>query len=101
MYRIEQFREINTPGTMLVTRHGRARLSERKIMINDIINAIASGKIIEDYPDDFPFPSCLILGQSGNRPLHVVASIHDGIMYLITAYEPNPIKWESNWTTRR
>jgi hypothetical protein len=32
-----------------------------------------SGEVIEDYPDDQPYPSCLVFGrtQSGG-PLHVV-----------------------------
>ncbi|MFG6337693.1 MAG: DUF4258 domain-containing protein [Lachnospiraceae bacterium] len=30
--------------------------------INDIIFCIHEGEIIEQYPDDYPYPSCLILG---------------------------------------
>ena len=36
--------------------------------------------------DDFPYPSCLILGQASNKYLHVCASINDGLMYIITSY---------------
>lgn len=37
-------------------------------------NGIATGEIIEDYPDDFPNPSCLIFGYNVNgQILHIVA----------------------------
>ena len=63
--------------------------------------SIKSGEIIEQYPDDYPFPSCLIMGKSGNRVIHVVASVEDGLLYVITAYIPNPDKWEKDRKTRK
>ncbi len=58
-------------------------------------------QIIEQYEDDYPFPSCLILGKSGNKVIHVVASINDNYIYIITSYVPEATKWESDWKTRR
>ena len=60
-----------------------------------------TGEIIAQYPDDTPFPSCLILGYSGERALHVVASIDEELVYIITAYAPSPAKWEADWKTRK
>ncbi len=34
-------------------------MQEREISRKDVISCINNGKIIEDYPDDFPSPSCL------------------------------------------
>ena len=101
MYLIEQFKEINKPESMVVTQHSRKRLSERGIKILDIVNAINTGEIIEDYPEDYPFPSCLILGQTEGKIIHIVASINEGMMYLITAYIPNLERWENDWRTRK
>ena len=67
----------------------------------DITNAIETGEIIEDYPEDYPFPSCLILGKSGEVNIHIVASINADMIYLITAYIPNPDKWEDDFKTRK
>ena len=33
--------------------------------------------------------------------IHVVASISDGMIYLITAYIPDPDRWEADWKTRK
>lgn len=101
MYSIEQFQCLNRLETLVITQHSRKRFAERGISIDDIQHVFRSGEIIEQYPDDTPFPSCLIMGYSGERVLHVVASIDAGFIYIITAYAPNPEKWESNWKTRK
>ena len=101
MYSIDDFRSLNEPTKMVITQHSRKRFSERGIVINDVCESIKSGEIIEQYPDDYPFPSCLIMGKSGNRVIHVVASVEDGLLYVITAYIPNPDKWEEDWKTRK
>jgi len=101
MYSIAQFKALTVPASMVITQHSRKRFAERHIMIQDVCQAIQTGRIIEQYPDDFPFPSCLILGYSEDRPIHVCASIQDNVMYVITAYIPDPAKWEADFATRK
>ena len=101
MYSIEQFQKLDKPERIVLTQHSRKRFAERGISIDDIVFTLRTGKIIEQYPDDTPFPSCLILGFSGERALHVVASIDEGMVYIITAYAPSPEKWEADFKTRR
>jgi len=85
------------------TEHVVLRLRERKIKRQDVLNCIASGEIIEQYPDDMPFPSCLISGQiEDGRPLHVVCSVNASeVCCVITAYTPTPDKWENDNKTRK
>ena len=101
MYTIDEFKIINEPTKMVITQHSRKRFMERGIRLQDVCDAIKSGEIIEQYPKDYPFPSCLIFGKSMDRIIHVVASIDDGIMYIITAYIPSPDKWEQDFKTRK
>ena len=101
MYCIEQFQRLNRPEAMVLTQHSRKRFAERGISIDDIGYVFRTGEIIERYPDDTPFPSCLILGYSGERALHVVAGIDDDLVYIITAYAPSPEKWEADWKMRK
>ena len=98
---IDDFRALNRPECMVMTQHSRKRFAERGIKLEDIMDAFRSGDIIEEYPDDKPFPSCLILGYAGERIIHVCASIDSGMIYLITAYSPDPAKWEADWKTRK
>ena len=101
MYTIEDFRAINKPENLVITQHSRKRFMERGISISDVSVTINEGDIIEQYPDDYPFPSCLILGTASGKVIHVIASIDDGMMYIITAYIPDSNKLESDWKTRK
>ena len=72
-------------------------------MTNDIRTTVMNGEIIEQYPDDFPFPSCLIMGKDDNdRPIHVCMSDNGSGSEIITAYEPNKEKivFENDLKTR-
>ncbi|MGN0363362.1 MAG: DUF4258 domain-containing protein [Bilifractor sp.] len=100
-YTIEQFKNLNAPENMMLTQHSRKRFAERGIKIADIVNAISLGEIIEQYPEDFPVPSCLILGTSGSRKLHIVASIKDNMIWLITAYIPDADQWDESFRIRK
>ncbi len=100
-YSIKQFQSINKPENFVITQHSYKRFAERGIRINDVCNAIKAGEIIEDYPKDYPFPSCLILGITKDKILHICASINEGMIYIITAYIPDPDKWELDWKTRK
>ena len=65
----------------------------RKISTADIEYAIISDEIIEEYPDDYPYPSCLICGKTtDNRPLHVVCAIAP-VIKIITIYIPDEYEW--------
>lgn len=88
-------------SNIMVTAHAAEQMKIREIKIPDIYSAFDNGEIIEDYPSDYPYPSCLILYDPGNTPLHIVCSIDEGIIYLITAYHPDPMKWEPDFRTRR
>jgi hypothetical protein len=61
-----------------------------------------SGEIIEDYPNDFPYPSCLVFGYNiGKRVLHLVVGTDGNFLYIITAYYPNTTKFMDDLKTRR
>lgn len=57
---------------------------------------------MKTYPENYPFPSCLLLGFSTREAyLHAVVSLNEGRIYLITAYYPSPDEWEPDMKTRR
>ena len=94
---LDALRRLCSRETLIVTQHCMTRLAERDIELSEVMRAIMTGEIIEDYPDDFPYPSCLILGEG----LHVVAGVGDGRLWLITAYRPDPDQWENDLKTRK
>ena len=76
---------------------------ERSISKPDVIAAISSGEVIEDYPSDKPFPSQLLLGFAEGRPLHVAAARDKATrtVHVITTYEPNRSLWSDDYRKRR
>ena len=68
-----------------------------------IKSVIKNGTVIKEYQNDTPYPSRLILGFEGNRPVHVVSAYHpvDDTEYVITVYESDSLLWSDNFTERR
>ena len=102
MILIETLRRYCQNDAVFITNHAMERCRERGILVKDILNAIMVGEIIEDYPDDFPFPSCLICGKSTNGEIiHICLSDEGASSKVITAYKPNIDKWEDDFRTRK
>jgi hypothetical protein len=100
--RLALIRERVERGDYVISFTHTEKLRERKIGAEDIEEAIRNGVIIEDYPDDPRGPSGLILGRSRGRTLHVVCGrLEEEQILIITAYEPDPTEWQSDWRTRR
>lgn len=99
---IEKIRELVKNRKIDWTKHRLNRLNQRNITIKDVKNAINSGFVIECYRNDYPYPSCLILGYSiKNKILHVVCGVSHEYVHMITAYYPNQNKWEDDMKIRR
>ena len=73
--------------------HAVKRMIKRAIDRTEIEEAVLSGEIIEEYPDDKYSPSCLIYGRTkAGRNLHVQISLPPSVV-VITAYEPDETEW--------
>jgi hypothetical protein len=84
------------------TSHILERLFQRNIKIDDIKTALMNGEIIEQYPTDYPFPSCLVLGYTKTGvPLHIVCGSNDVGLWLVTAYFPDLSEWFEDFKQRR
>ena len=87
---------------IIITQHTLTRCIQRNITVDEILQTIENGEIIEQYPEDYPNPSCLVFGITLNsRILHVVCGTDGTTLWIITAYIPDNIKWENDYKTRR
>lgn len=74
------------------------------IRVEEVLEAIDTGEIIEEYPDDQPYPSCLIFGRTrAARPLHIVCApvLTEQRLIVITIYQPDPARWEADFKRRK
>lgn len=73
--------------------HALKRMIKRSIDRAEMEQAVLSGEIIEEYPDDKYSPSCLVYGMTDyGRHLHVQLSL-SSIIVIITIYEPDEAEW--------
>ena len=99
---IENIRKYLKERKIIWSVHCSNRLDKRDISRTDVKNALKNGKIIEYYYEDYPYPSCLILGKcSNNKRLHIVCGINKEFLYMITAYYPDENKWDDDMKIRR
>jgi len=86
-----------------ITDHADEEAHADRLSYDQIFISVLHGEIIEEYPDDSPFPSCLIFGVSfRGDPIHTVWAYNpeNGWAVLITVYRPDPDRW-IGWRKRR
>ncbi len=99
---IADMQRLCDSGAIRWTGHVLKRIIQWGISQADVIQAIQEGEIIERYPEDYPYPSCLLLGvDTTGEPLHVCCGRGPDGLWMITAYHPDPEEWEANLKTRR
>ncbi len=88
---------------VIFSSHAVRQMFHREITKNDVVEVINNGQIISDYPDDKPYPSCLILGFVNNKPVHVVFAFdpENKTGIVITAYIPDSQLWTDDFKSRR
>jgi hypothetical protein len=96
----ERIAELIRNDAVLISGHARVRMFERNISTDDLMEVLSSGEIIEEYPDDDPCPSALILGFINHAAYHVVIAICTDHLRIITVYIPEDRKW-TNYRKRR
>lgn len=96
---IDEIRRLVRQGSYEVSIHAQRERLEDDLDVTQIEDAIASGELLEEYSNDPRGWSCLILGFSGEKPIHVVigwaSNRYEGqrIPRLITVYIPMLPKW--------
>ena len=102
---------MNLENIIDAVRHNRIRITDHadeeaqadNLSFEEIFISVLQGEIIEDYPDDEPYQSCLIYGETFSKePIHSVWAYNQKNKWvvLITVYRPDPNRW-IDWRTRR
>lgn len=104
---IGALREAVECGLLHVTDHADEEANNDSLTLAEVYESLRSGRIIEDYPADRPYPSYLVMGYCGRgrnaQPVHSVWAYNQGSGFcvLITVYRPDPARWHENYEQRR
>jgi hypothetical protein len=85
--------ELIKSGEIFISHHARVRMFERNVSTDDLMTIISSGEIIEEYPDDEPCPSLLIMGFIDAVAYHTAIALCTDHIRVITVYIPEEDKW--------
>ena len=86
-----------------ITDHADEESHSDDLTFDEVFTSVLHGEIIEDYPTDKPYPSCLIFGKNfKSEPIHSVWAYNPENQWavLVTVYRPDPDRW-IDWKIRR
>jgi len=89
----ERRSELVAKGAVVISGHARSRMFERNISTDELLETIATGEVIEEYPDRKPCAAVLILGFISHTAYHVVAAFCQDTLVIVTAYLPEQEDW--------
>jgi hypothetical protein len=91
---LEQIRTQADIENIRITQHAQQEMVEEDISLDEVFEAIATGQILENYPEHRRGACCLLNGVTKKgRPLHIVCTTARPVLIIITAYEAKPPKW--------
>ena len=102
---VERVRALIRAGEVRVSEHGYDALAEDGLTAREVIRGIQEAVIIEEY-ENYPKGPCVLFLQKADigGPIHVVWGIprgNDEPVVLVTAYRPDPERWDNTFTQRR
>lgn len=62
---------------LIYSGHSLTRMFQRNITPDIVEISLINGEIIEEYPNDTPYPSFLLLHFIDDKPIHIVASLNN------------------------
>ena len=99
---LEQLRVQATAENIRITQHAQQEMVEEDITLDEVLQAIVTGQIVENYPEHRRGACCLLTGHAQQgRSLHIVCTTAQPVLIIITVYEPKPPKWVTPTQRRR
>ncbi len=78
-------------------------MAEDGLVVRQVLETVETGEVIASYPTDRPYPSSLSFAMLNGTPVHVVWALNPetGKVIIITAYVPDPERWQADFRTRK
>ena len=102
---VERLRALIRDADVRISEHGYDELADDGITAREALDGIRDAVVVEEYPD-YPKGPCVLFLQKDvdGAPIHVVWGIpkgHNKPVVLVTAYRPDPARWDESFTRRQ
>jgi hypothetical protein len=95
---------VDIASIIQAIRHNRVRITDHadeetqsdRLSISEVFASVFPGEVIEEYPSDKPYPSCLVYGKTAEaESVHTVRAYNEKNQWvvLVTVYRPDPQRW--------
>ncbi len=99
--KLKQIQEQAVNGGFKKSHHANEEMKDESINEEAVLEALASGQILEDYPTHKRGACGLVGGiAKDGRPIHIVCTTSQSPLIIITVYEPK-LPWWITPTQRR
>lgn len=101
---LKRIQELVAQGDVRISEHGYDELANDGLTAREAVGGVGDARIVEEYPNYPKGPSVLLLQKAtGGSLIHVVWGIPKGYeqpAVLITAYRPDPARWDKSFVRR-
>ena len=102
---VERVRDLISAGAVRISEHGYDELAEDGLTARELLAGVLKAVAVEEYPN-YPKGPCVLFLQKdrAGNPVHVVWGItkgYDKPVVLVTAYRPDPERWDEEFLRRR
>ncbi len=93
---IDWIQEKVHSGSYLFSHHGDLERQADNLIIDEIKEAVSSGRVLEHYSDTGRGESCLLVGfTEKGKPIHLVCGARANQLIIVTVYIPGPPKFKN------
>lgn len=102
---VERVRALIRAGDVRISEHGYDELAEDGLSVREVLSGVPEAVVVEEYLN-YPKGPCVLFLQMDRTgaAIHVVWGIpkgHDTPVVLVTAYRPDPERWDQIFMRRR
>lgn len=95
---IEEIKKKVAEQRYVYSHHAEIERTHEDLTFWQIEEALLNAEMLEQYPGTGRGESCLVLGFSGETPIHAVCGWRGEKIALVTVYVPKPPKFIDPWT---
>ena len=96
MFSLQDIIRTIQKGAYRISDHADEESFSDRLKFEDVAFSVQTGEVIESYPKDKPFPSCLVYGMTEkHEPVHSVWAYdkNKDASVLVTVYRPDAERW--------